>query len=112
MDAVLLESVPVASMAAGTPASPALARLPTRPRSAYGLDRMTTRKGNGKVTETVKRLLAIEGRLGTVESAVGAVEVRVGAVEYEIRGLRADLNEGVGKLLDGQIGRASCRERV
>jgi len=85
-----------------------------------------TRKGNGKVTETVKRLLAIEGRLGTVEHAVVAVEARVGAVEravvavegrvagveHEVRELRSDLNAGVGRLLDGLKSLEAAIDRV
>jgi len=72
-----------------------------------------------KVTETVKRLLAIEGRLGTVEQAVhgvearvGTVEVRVAAVEHAVQELRSDLNTGVGRLLDGLKSLEAAIDRV
>lgn len=52
------------------------------------LEGMATRKGgNGKVTETVKRLLAIETSM---------IELR-----GEVAELRHDFNVGIGKLLAG-----------
>jgi len=62
---------------------------------------MATRKENGKVTETVKRLLKLEDRAGALYERVVGVENATQALRVEVHGLRDDLNQGVGRLLTG-----------
>ena len=65
-----------------------------------------------KVTETVKRLLALEKGLGEVRAEVAGVGVTLGEVRHEVHELRADFKAGVGQLVAGLESLEKAIDRV